>query len=63
MPKRIRLSISLTSELTYFIRAQMASGHYGSASEDVRASLRLLIEATKEHPSSTAGTSAEVRHV
>lgn len=63
MPQRIGLSISLTSELASFIRAQVGSGRYGSASEVVRASLRLLIEASKEHPSPTTGSSTEVRHV
>jgi len=42
MPARSSLNVSLTQELTAFIAAQVASGRYRSASEVVRASLRLL---------------------
>ena len=42
MPARSSLNVSLTRELTAFIDAQVASGRYRSASEVVRASLRLL---------------------
>lgn len=45
MAKRVALNVSLTAELASFVRAQVASGTYGSASEVVRASLRLLLEA------------------
>ncbi|WP_084698562.1 type II toxin-antitoxin system ParD family antitoxin [Muricoccus aerilatus] len=37
-------NVSLTVELTAYIHAQVASGHYSNASEVVRAGLRLLIE-------------------
>jgi putative addiction module CopG family antidote len=37
-------NVSLTVELTAYIDAQVASGHYSNASEVVRAGLRLLIE-------------------
>ena len=37
-------SIALTRELEAYIRAQVASGRYGNASEVVRSSLRLMIE-------------------
>ncbi len=36
-------NIALTHELESYIRSQVASGHYGNASEVVRAGLRLLI--------------------
>jgi len=36
------LNVSLTPELTRFISSQVASGRYQSASEVVRAALRLL---------------------
>jgi antitoxin ParD1/3/4 len=37
-------NVSLTTELTAYINAQVASGYYSNASEVVRAGLRLLIE-------------------
>ena len=37
-------NVSLTTELTAYINAQVASGYYSNASEEVRAGLRLLIE-------------------
>ena len=42
MPPRASLNVSLTPELTAYIADQVASGRYRSASEVVRASLRLL---------------------
>lgn len=44
MTRRASLNVSLTPELMAFIAAQVASGRYGSASEVVRTSLRLLEE-------------------
>ena len=44
MPPRSSLNVSLTPELERFIAARVASGHYCSASEVVRAGLRLLVE-------------------
>lgn len=42
MPKRATLNVSLTPELVGLVTARVASGRYGSASEVVRAALRLL---------------------
>ena len=42
MANRISQNISLTTELSAFIQARVASGDYQSASEVVRAALRLL---------------------
>lgn len=42
MPSRSSLNVSLTPELTSYVAAQVASGRYRSASEVIRASLRLL---------------------
>ena len=44
MATRQPLNVSLTPELAGYVRAQVASGHYGSASEVVRAALRLLVQ-------------------
>jgi antitoxin ParD1/3/4 len=42
MPSRSSLNVSLTPELTGYVAAQVTSGRYRSASEVIRASLRLL---------------------
>lgn len=42
MPAKDALTVSLTPELSAFIHAQVASGRYHTASEVVRAGLRLL---------------------
>ena len=39
------MTVSLTPDLRRFIEAQVASGRYGTASEVVRAGLRLLTAA------------------
>jgi antitoxin ParD1/3/4 len=44
MPSKSTLNVSLTPELTAFIAAKIGTGHYRSASEVVRAALRLLDE-------------------
>jgi antitoxin ParD1/3/4 len=47
-------NIALTHELERYIRSQVASGHYGNASEVVRAGLRLLIARDHEVPRSSS---------
>ncbi|AWN55408.1 type II toxin-antitoxin system ParD family antitoxin [Methylobacterium sp. 17Sr1-1] len=46
------MTVSITPELRRFIRERLHSGHYGNASEVVRAALRLMIEQdrTANHP-------------
>lgn len=44
LPAKFVRSVSLTPELTAFIDEKIATGHYRSASEVVRAALRLLVE-------------------
>ena len=50
MTRRASLNVSLTPELMAFIAAQVGSGRYGSASEVVRTSLRLLEERERQAP-------------
>ncbi len=44
MAQRVALNVSLTQELAEFVRSEVASGQYGSASEVIRTSLRLLVQ-------------------
>ena len=44
MPHRKTRNVSLTPELESLIDREVASGHYRSASEVVRAALRLLFQ-------------------
>ena len=44
MPAKSSLTASLTPELNTFIASKVATGQYRSASEVVRAALRLLVE-------------------
>ena len=60
MQRRSTLNVSFTSELVGFVAARVASGRYGSASELVRAALRLLErhEVANDAPLSRADTVA-----
>jgi putative addiction module CopG family antidote len=42
MPSKHNLNVSVTEHLASFVAAQLASGRFSSASEVVRAGLRLL---------------------
>ncbi|PVE21566.1 type II toxin-antitoxin system ParD family antitoxin [Microvirga sp. KLBC 81] len=48
MPAKFVHSVSLTAELTALIDEKIATGHYRSASEVVRAPLRLLQHRTQK---------------
>jgi putative addiction module CopG family antidote len=53
VPAKIVRSISLTPELTALIDAKLATGHHRSASEVVRAALRLMAKQDHCAPSNT----------
>jgi antitoxin ParD1/3/4 len=66
MPSKHTLNVSLTEHLCAFIEAQVASGRFRSASEVVRAGLRLLerdlaqpAPARGDESSATAGDGAD----
>jgi antitoxin ParD1/3/4 len=52
MPPKASLNVSLTPELTAYVAALVATGQYRSASEVMRAGLRLL---QRETTTPTAG--------
>lgn len=54
MPRRQIRTISLSQELNRFVADEVASGHYSTASEVIRAGLRTLIERQASGHSSTA---------
>jgi antitoxin ParD1/3/4 len=57
MPLPTTMNVSLTPELAAFVQGRVATGRYRSASEVVRAALRLLEEAERgrERLSATRG--------
>ncbi|WP_250475122.1 type II toxin-antitoxin system ParD family antitoxin [Caballeronia sp. GAFFF1] len=59
MPSKHALSVTVTERLALFIRQQVDGGRYGSASEVVRAGLRLL-EEESHHSASLVRGAAEV---
>jgi len=48
--QRVSLNVSLTPELEQFILGRVASGRYQTASEVVRAGLRLLEQSDRQVP-------------
>ncbi|WP_087039578.1 type II toxin-antitoxin system ParD family antitoxin [Caballeronia arvi] len=58
MPSKHAFSISVTEHLSSFIRSEVATGRYSSASEVVRAGLRLLEEQTALRASSSSKATA-----
>jgi antitoxin ParD1/3/4 len=56
MPSKSTLNVSLTPELTALIAEKIGSGRYRSASEVVRAALRLLDERDRRHESRSTET-------
>ena len=60
MPSSDPMTVSLTPELRRFIEAQVASGRYSTASEVVRAGLRLLTAADPPRKIDARGTPASI---
>jgi antitoxin ParD1/3/4 len=54
MPAKHALNVSVTEHLASFVAAQVASGRFGTASEVVRAALRLLERDLQGAPSARA---------
>ena len=52
MPAKSAMNVSLTPELTRFVSAKVATGHYRTASEVVRTALRLLDQQDRRDGSS-----------
>jgi putative addiction module CopG family antidote len=53
MPRRQIRTVSLSQELDRFVAQEVASGHYSTASEVIRAGLRTLIERQADGRSSS----------
>jgi antitoxin ParD1/3/4 len=62
MPSKSTLNVSLTPELTALIAEKISTGHYRSASEVVRAALRLLDERDRQHERPSADPSEGGHH-
>jgi antitoxin ParD1/3/4 len=60
MASRTTLNVSLTPELSELIEARVRSGRYQSASEVVRAGLRLLEQRDRASVASVEGLKAEI---
>ena len=63
MPARKTRSVSLTPEMEAFIDGRVASGRFRSASEVVRAALRLLEEDERKRQETEPRTGTEARRV
>ena len=63
MPTRHPLTISLTPELANLVANNVASGLYGSASEVIRAGLRLLAADAGQGSTTQQDTGIAPRHV
>lgn len=63
MPTRHPLTISLTPELANLVASKVASGLYGSASEVIRAGLRLLAAEGEQGTPPRQDAGAVPRHV
>lgn len=61
MPSKSTLNVSLTPELTALIAAKIGTGHYRSASEVVRAALRLLEEQDRREAQASRNLSESPR--
>jgi antitoxin ParD1/3/4 len=63
MPSRKTRNVSLTPEMEAFIDGRVASGRFRSASEVVRAALRLLEEDERKRQDPEPRSGAEARRV
>jgi antitoxin ParD1/3/4 len=61
MVNRTTINVSLTPELSAFVRKRVKSGHYQTASEVVREALRLLQQKEDERLDALRGLKAKLR--